>query len=293
MQSMIDKFRSARLVSAPLLVIKTTDPAATIGFLRESFNGNCPLLYSWDIVNGIQAVKPQGQLKEAEAALVKLVGPNQDPAMVTGNPVEALRAAGKLPGVSKADLQNNEKRRRGGSILFYMNAHLALLGPDGRANLAMVQATWNLRDQYKQDRRTLVLLVPDLQLPAELANDCLVIEEPLPGVKELDGLIRSMTEPLAEQPSEAAREAATSAVLGLNLFASEQAIAMSLRRDGIDIDGLWERKRQMIEQTPGLSVWRGGEKFSDIGGCDNAKDFFTQVGNGREAPRTAVFIDSI
>jgi hypothetical protein len=46
---------------------------------------------------------------------------------------------------------------------------------------------------------------------------------------------------------------------------------MSLVKRELDTADLWERKRQIIEQTPGLSVWRGGETFEDIGGVENVK----------------------
>ena len=51
-------------------------------------------------------------------------------------------------------------------------------------------------------------------------------------------------------------------LLGLAAFPAEQVLAMSLSRTGLDLDQLWERKRQVIEQAPGLSVWRGGETFT-------------------------------
>ncbi len=58
---------------------------------------------------------------------------------------------------------------------------------------------------------------------------------------------------------------------------------MSLSKKGVDLDLLWDRKRQAVEQTPGLSIWRGGETFEDIGGCDNIKRFLTAVLNGQQA----------
>src|SRR5260370_8004743 len=68
---------------------------------------------------------------------------------------------------------------------------------------------------------------------------------------------------------------------------------MSLSKKGLDLEQLWERKRQVIEQAPGLSVWRGGESFDDIGGCGNIKRFLTAVIAGEEAPRGIVFLDEI
>jgi SpoVK/Ycf46/Vps4 family AAA+-type ATPase len=68
---------------------------------------------------------------------------------------------------------------------------------------------------------------------------------------------------------------------------------MSLTKAGLDVDAIWERKKQIIDQTPGLQVWRGGETFADIGGVDNVKSFVTGIANGEEPPRAIVFIDEI
>ena len=35
--------------------------------------------------------------------------------------------------------------------------------------------------------------------------------------------------------------------------------------------------RSTIEQTPGLSVWRGTETFIDLGGLENIKTYFRAV----------------
>jgi len=68
---------------------------------------------------------------------------------------------------------------------------------------------------------------------------------------------------------------------------------MSLSKSGLDLDRLWERKRKAVEQTPGLTIWRSGETFDQIGGCDNIKRLFTAVLRGQEAPRVIVFVDEI
>jgi len=50
---------------------------------------------------------------------------------------------------------------------------------------------------------------------------------------------------------------------------------------------------RFIEQAPGLTVWRGGEGFTDVGGCANVKAFLQSVLDGAEAPRVVVFCDEI
>src|SRR5438128_10525018 len=83
------------------------------------------------------------------------------------------------------------------------------------------------------------------------------------------------------------------ALIGLAAFPAEQVPAMSLSKNGLDLDWLWERKCQAVEQTPGLTIWRGGETFDQIGGCENIKRFLAAVLLGCEAPRVIVFVDEI
>ena len=47
---------------------------------------------------------------------------------------------------------------------------------------------------------------------------------------------------------------AVDALVGLAAFPAEQVLATSLSRKGLDIERLWVRKRQAVEQPLGLSV---------------------------------------
>jgi SpoVK/Ycf46/Vps4 family AAA+-type ATPase len=49
----------------------------------------------------------------------------------------------------------------------------------------------------------------------------------------------------------------------------------------------------VIEEIPGLSIWRGSETFDDIGGCENVKRFLKAMVSGEEAPRVIVFCDEM
>jgi len=174
------------------------------------------------------------------------------------------------------------------SVLLYANAQRFWADPQ------VAQGIWNLRDAFKANGRMLVLLTtPGAVLPDGLTQDVLVLDEPLPGLEDLTHIFEE-TATAADLPDAAAHsEQALDALLGLAAFPAEQVLAMSVSRSGLDLDQLWDRKRQVIEQTPGLSVWRGGETFDDIGGCDNIKRFLKAVINGAEAPRGIVFLDEI
>ena len=269
MQTLLSAFKAARKVSTPLLAISTPDPAATIEAIMSGFEDNPPALLQWDVVRGMAGLNPAGAKTLASFG--------SDIAAQTQNPVEALVIAARLPDRS---------------VLFLHNAHRYV------DQSAVAQAVCNLRDLYKANKRTLVLLCPGMTLPSELSQDVLTMEEALPGPTEIEAILRSQyacaqeAVTLPELLDDTVAKA-LDATIGLAAFPAEQAIAMSISPQGLDLSGLWERKRQMIEQTPGLTVWRGGETFADIGGVQNAKTFLTRLVQGKQPPRAVVFIDEI
>lgn len=268
MKSIIPQFKAARRVSAPLVCIQGPDHAATIASILDSYGDKQPPAVRWDCVNGFQS--------QNEAGKSALNGASQDD---LSNPIAALVAAKKLKGASA------EER---GSIAFMVNLHLFMSDP------TVIQAVWNLRDEFKTDQRTLVILCPAIKLPPELTNDIVMLDEPLPD----DNQIRQIVEKQHRNSGvksicEDTIRKAVDATAGMPAFPAEQTIAMSLTKEGLDIASLWYRKKQTVEQTPGLKVWQGGEKFSDIGGLDNIKGFLMKLIKGKNSPRVIVFIDEI
>ena len=272
--NLLEQFRRARIVGTPIIAIRTADPAATMRTLMcsQKNNGapvsvdNCPFLH-WDYVAGIRDVRASNKL--GPSALSSL---GENPAEIK-DPVFALIAAHNLPEYS---------------VMFFANAH-RIIGEQG-----VSQAIWNLRDKFKNSFRTLVMLCPTLNLPAEISQDVLMLDEPLPTSAELEAIVRdtfkSADLPI---PVDGSIMKAVDAICGLAAFPAEQSCAMSITKDGMDLNALWERKRQVIEATPGLSVWRGGETFDDIGGCDNVKTFMRNLILGEEPPRAVVFQDEV
>lgn len=265
------QFMSARRFGVPLCGIETPDMAATIQFCCTAMedNGNTPPSFSWDIVTGLRWLNKPG-----EAAIGRLNMNAEALLEATLNPVEMLVFLLKL-----------DQR----SCVFMMNAH-RFYGSEG-----VVQAIWNLRDRFKSSKRTLVLLGPTIALPAELEKDVLVFDEPLPDDASLgaiaDGLYSILA--LTKAFPKAMRESTIKAARGLSAFGAEQAIALSLTKQGIDTDTLWEHKRKMVEQTKGLRVYQGGETFDDIGGIERIKEFGRLLFAGAEPPAAVIWVDEI
>jgi len=264
--SFAQAFHAARRVSTPLIAVRTPDTASAIQLILATFKDDETPALHWDAVRGLAGANEAGQRHLSE-----ILG-EMEPAVVS---LEALFT------IAEKIAQD--------SLLFVANAHRFY------GDAAVTQGIWNLRDAYKRRGCTLILLTTlSSCLPEELAQDVLMLDEPLPSCEELSRIVQETIE-AAEMSAlgDADMQRAVDALIGLAAFPAEQVVAMSLSRDGLDTEQLWERKRQTIEQSPGLKIWRGGETFADIGGCENVKTFLRAVLAGSEPPRVVVFLDEI
>lgn len=266
MNPMLDPFRRARVAGVPIIAISTPDPAPVVTNTHRAVQELQPgsVSVAWDIVRGMQGLNDAGSAWVAQSG-------EFDPTI--GSPYALLTTCVSLP--------------RFGVVYMHM-------APRWMAEPSVIQAIWNLRDVFKSSHRTLVLLGKSFDMPAELTDDVVVLDEPLPGDAELQVLVNTLHADSNIASDEHTTARAVEAVRGLSHFAAEQVTAMSFRKKGLDIDRLWQRKRQMIEQTPGLRVSpRGVSGFESIGGVPVVKEFVKQIVNGRNRPNAIVFIDEI
>ena len=277
MQALLSQLKSARRCSVPLVSISTPDPWATVEAICEALRGEklavdvpagpdgIPLVarVEWDYVRGMTGRNTAGQ------EWVKGLGEFDE---TQHNPFRALVVAQKLPP---------------GAVLFFHLAHRFIQEP------AVIQAVANLRDPFKGNQRTLCLLGQGMTLPPELQGDVVALDEPLPGPEELSQIVGEAHEAHDINLDTQSHQRAVEAIQGLPAFQAEQVVAMCLRREGVDVAGLWQRKRDQVEQTPGLKVFHGGEAFEAVGGCEVVKDFLTRIMQGKARPNAVVFIDEI
>ena len=79
--------RPYRRAAVPLLAVQTPDPAEVLRLaIKEASNGTTAPVLQWDCIHGIVAAN--NEARELEAIL----NGQQEPAIATGNPIEALRA---------------------------------------------------------------------------------------------------------------------------------------------------------------------------------------------------------
>lgn len=288
---LIDRIKAARNASVPLVAVTTPDPAAVIQAVREGLGANVegktPLpMFKWDAVQGIRPVNTAGA-----QALSGLGLSEADLSRDTTLLSDALVLAARLPGESESDAGGKVR----GSILFVLNAH-RFLNPSVQGSAVATQAIWNLRDLFKQNRRTLILLAPQIQLPQELQQDVIVFDDPFPSDEALGQIVTQQVKNagLPALDSEGVARA-VDGVRGVAAFPAEQNVAMAVDfdRSVVDLDVLWESKRVTIEQTPGLGVSRSRETLENAGGMANARRFGLAVLNGNAPPRLLVHWDEI
>jgi hypothetical protein len=263
----VNHFRAARRVSTPIVSVRTPDPESSLALIKSVVKSKDTPLVLWDTIRGLVALNDAGKQE-----ISRLLGEITPSAVIS--PIEVL---------------TQFYRAADDTILFLSNAHRFWNDP------AVVQGIWNMRDVFKAHGAMLVLLtIPAALLPPELVQDVLTLDEPLPGLQDLERIVFELyrSANLGTPDSETAKKA-VDALIGLGAFPAEQSTAMCLHKEGLDVHALWERKRRVIEEIPGLTVWSGTETFADIGGCQNVKRFLEAVVSGQDAPRVVIFCDEI
>jgi hypothetical protein len=279
----IKKIEIARRVSTPLMQVGTADPMAFVAALLDVTArwSNVPPIVLWDPVRAFSAINTPGT--DAKAAFV----PEGDGFSVPGaNLVEALGMMAKAPARTL--------------IVMLMAPRLVTI--PGVEGAAVVQGILNLRDLFKGDGRTLLMLGHSIALPSELRQDVLTLTEPLPSESELQAMITSTLADARKankripEPEEHAIPRGAEALAGLPYFAAEQALAITLAgREALDVADLWDAKRAIVEQQAngGLKFEKSRLSFADVGGLDAARAFAEGLFSGPRPPRCVVRIDEI
>lgn len=261
-----------RNAGVPIVCFETSDPAQTVkACLKALTNEKCvdaeakefiSARIQWDVVRGVFHLNDAGE--------------------------QLLNNLGGVTELSEV-LKALEEKAPPRTLCFISNAQCFV----GEPNIA--QAIWNLRDIWKSHGSTLVLLAPNIVLPPQISQDVIVITEPLPNVQEITVIANALFAEARFKPEQIEhKDKIIDTMLGLSAFSAEQSLALSLRKSGVDRVRLWERKRKMVEQTPGLSVWRGGETLNDLGGMTNLKNFLKKILTSDKNPvRCIGFIDEI
>jgi hypothetical protein len=210
-------------------------------------------LASWDIDRGLS-----------------LNGSNAESAAMptAADPLSAIKA---LPALATPD---------GTALLVLRNYHRFL------GSAEVVQALDSAISRGKQDRTFVVILSPVVSLPVELERAFVVIEHDLPGREQIEAIARSIATEPGDLPEGDELGLVLDAAAGLTRAEAENAFSLSLVRHGRVVpETLWELKTGMLKKSGLLTLHRGGETFSDLGGLDSLKGFTRKALGSRRGSR--------
>ncbi|MBV9471009.1 MAG: AAA family ATPase [Abitibacteriaceae bacterium] len=150
-------------------------------------------------------------------------------------------------------------------------------------NPVIVRRLRDLAFALKRSYSTLIFLSPLLAVPAHLEKEVVVVDYDLPDLEELRTILEELVRRVSGNPSvhidldEPSREALVKAALGLtadeaaNVFAKAMVIGNGLEQ--MDIEVVLSEKKQIIRKTGMLEYYEANERFGNIGGLAQLKDW--------------------
>ncbi len=166
----------------------------------------------------------------------------------------------------------------------------AMANPDGTSllvlrnfnrflnNIEVVQALDSAISAGKTGRTFVVVLSPVVNIAVELERQFVVIEHDLPGRDQLERIARGVATEPGELPEGDGLTAVLDAAAGLTRVEAENALSLSLvRHNRVTPDVLWELKAQTLKKSGLMTLHRGGETFTDLGGLEALKSFCTRA----------------
>jgi hypothetical protein len=157
----------------------------------------------------------------------------------------------------------------GTAVLILHNFHRFL------NNTEVIQTLFSQLVAGKQQRTFIVVLAPVVTIPVELEKVFVVLEHQLPNRQQLETIAHELTtENPNDMPSGVELNRVLDAAAGLTRYEAEGSFALSLtRQNAIRPEVIWELKAQTLRKNNLLTLHRGQEDFTALGGLNNLKDF--------------------
>jgi len=276
----------------PIVAIECADPLQP----GQIICSNGASVFAWDILKGFHPVANDPAQADALGRFANTDGAEtlrnilDNPGIPQGLTAEPITAIDFLRVCSSSDRPALED-----TVVLMLGAHKLLQQTPGNeaGSAKILQALYNIRDAFTAVGNTLVLLGPSFELPTEIANDVYVVSYPLPSDEDRIGIIGNVLKDGGSNPPKEEVSASIYATKGLTLFATEQAIALSLKKKSIDVKQVRQWWKKSINATKGLTVIESSLTLDNIAGLNNLKDFARKVCAGKDAPGAIIWVEEI
>jgi SpoVK/Ycf46/Vps4 family AAA+-type ATPase len=153
-------------------------------------------------------------------------------------------------------------------------------------NFAVVRRLKEIALHLKNSFKTIILVSPMIEIPAELEKEITLLNFPLPAREDLNELLDKIIAEVSQfkqikiQMDEAARERLLQAALGLTLGEAENVFAKIIvkgeRLSGEDVNEVFAEKQQIIRKSGLLEYYATSENFANVGGLAVLKDWLNK-----------------
>jgi hypothetical protein len=155
-----------------------------------------------------------------------------------------------------------------------------------RGNHAVIRKLKEIALHLKNSHKTILLVSPVLEIPAELEKEITVLNYPLPSREELSGLLDRIIADVKQlkqvrvELDDAGRARLLQAALGLTLGEAENVFAKIIvkeeRLSGDHVTEVFAEKQQIIRKNGLLEYYTTDETFANIGGLAVLKDWLNK-----------------
>ena len=155
-----------------------------------------------------------------------------------------------------------------------------------KSNFAVIRKLKDIALHLKNSFKTVILVSPLLEIPAELDKELTVLSFPLPTKDDLGALldrilqdVRVIKEVVIDLDA-SGRDRLLQAALGLTLGEAENVFAKIIVKDarlsGEDVNEVFAEKQQIIRKSGLLEYYATTENFGNVGGLTILKDWLTK-----------------
>jgi SpoVK/Ycf46/Vps4 family AAA+-type ATPase len=150
-------------------------------------------------------------------------------------------------------------------------------------NFAVVRKLKEIALHLKNSFKTIILVSPLMEIPAEIEKEITVLNYPLPTREDLSELLDKIIADVREfkqvaiDLDDAGRERLLQAALGLTLGEAENVFAKIIVKDqrlsGEDVNEVFAEKQQIIRKSGLLEYYPTSESFANVGGLSVLKEW--------------------
>jgi SpoVK/Ycf46/Vps4 family AAA+-type ATPase len=253
--------------STPIVVIETIEEVRAVRLARAACAALNLAAFEWTIASGLvrsgsdlgelmpagtESVSPHATVEQA-LANSKAIYNSQDPAQMLGN----------LQGISI------------GAAFILKDLHRHMNEP------VVVRRLRDVGQKFSENRRTIVLTSPKIEIPAELRGLVEFLDLPLPDPQRLRQIIDevvariSRDHRLQRKLDAQGYDAVVESLRGLTEEESERSLSQALvARYALSpeiVDDVLESKKSVLRRSEMLEFTDASETFSNLGGMENLK----------------------